>query len=160
MKITFIVDHTPQGHAPDRPSYKKDETYDLHISYAEKYKARGFAVDFDPRAERERRQQQERAEAERRVAEDAAALAAERDRKLLQEKADADRKTAEDAAALAAKLEARGKILIPADLSILDYPALRDLAQSLSDDNVKNKDGALKAIEAERVRRISMGQQG
>jgi len=133
-KVTFIVDHTPQGHAPDRPSYKKDKSYDLHISYAEKYKSRGLAVDFDEKAERERRKQQERAEAER--------------------------KAAEDAAALAVKLEARGKILIPADLAILDWLALRDLAQSLSEDQIKNKDAALKAVETELARRNPTGQQG
>lgn len=127
MKITFITDHKVQQHDGKGPFYRAGESYDLHISYAEKYKNRGLAVDFDAKAERERRQQQE--------------------------KADAERKAADDAAALAAKIEARGKILIPTDLTILDFPALRDLAQSVSDQAIKSKDDALKAIEAEKVRR-------
>lgn len=72
-KITFIVDHTPQGHAPDRPTYKKGETHDLERSYAEKYKNLGYAVDFDAKADRARR---ERDAADRRAAEESAKLAA------------------------------------------------------------------------------------
>lgn len=45
-KITFLVDHTPQGQAPDRPTYKAGESYELDLSYAEKYKRRGLAVDY------------------------------------------------------------------------------------------------------------------
>lgn len=132
-KVTFIVDYTPQGHAADRPAYKKGETYDLHVSYAEKYKARGLAVDFDPKAERERQQQQERAETERRAAEEAAALAVEHDRKL---QTDADRKAADEAAAPAAERE------LP------------------SDDQVKNRDTTQKGINAEQPRRNPRGRQG
>lgn len=43
-KITFTVDHTPAGQAPDRQTYKAGETYDLEASYAEKYVRRGWAV--------------------------------------------------------------------------------------------------------------------
>jgi len=49
-KITFIVDHTPKGQSPDRPSYKAFETYDLEESYAEKYKRLGLAKDAEPPA--------------------------------------------------------------------------------------------------------------
>lgn len=45
-KITFVVDHTPKGDAPDRPTYKKGETHDLELSYADKYKRRGWAIDY------------------------------------------------------------------------------------------------------------------
>lgn len=51
MKITFKVDHTPKGQAPDRPSYKAGTTYDFSgpvgESYARKYLAHGLA---DPAA--------------------------------------------------------------------------------------------------------------
>lgn len=47
-KITFTVDHTPPGHAPNRPTYKAGETYDLEASYAEKYVRRGWAVPAVP----------------------------------------------------------------------------------------------------------------
>lgn len=127
MKITFTTDHKVQQHDGNGPHYKAGETYDLHFSYAEKYKNRGLAVDFDGKAERARKQQQDQA--------------------------DVDRKAADDAAALAAKLDARGKIIIPDDLSGLDFSSLRDLAQSVSDQTIKSKDDALKAIEAEKVRR-------
>lgn len=126
-KVMFTTDFTPKGQSPDIPTYKAGEIYDLERSYAEKYKRLGLAVDFDPKAAREREQQQRRVEA--------------------------DRKAAEEAAVLAAKLEGRGKILIPADLSILDWPALRDLAQSLSDEEIKSKNDAYKAIEVEKARR-------
>lgn len=127
-KITFIVDYTPQGHAPDRPTYKGGETYDLHISYAEKYVRLGLAKDFDP------------------VAAKAKAAAAAR-AKAEQEAADR----------MAAKLEQRGKVMIPADLSLLEWPGLRELAQSLSDDQIKDRDAALKAINAELARRAGQG---
>lgn len=42
-KITFVVDHTPAGQSPDRPTYKAGETYDIEASYAEKYVRRGWA---------------------------------------------------------------------------------------------------------------------
>lgn len=56
-------------------------------------------------------------------------------------------------ASYVAKLEARGKVLIPADLTLLEPRALIDLASSLSDDAVRNKDDAVKAIDAELARR-------
>lgn len=46
-KITFIVDHTPDGQAPNRPTYKAGETYDLERSYAEKYVRRGWAKPYE-----------------------------------------------------------------------------------------------------------------
>lgn len=45
MRITFVVDHKVQQHDGNGPAYKAGETYDLHVSYAEKYKRRGYAVD-------------------------------------------------------------------------------------------------------------------
>lgn len=59
-----------------------------------------------------------------------------------------------DAAKVAAKIEARGKIMIPIDLTKIDDADLIKLGQSLSDDPVKTKDDALKAIEAEKSRRV------
>ncbi|WP_158671931.1 hypothetical protein [Bradyrhizobium guangdongense] len=58
-----------------------------------------------------------------------------------------------DAAKAAARLEARGKVAIPDDISKLTDADLIKLGQSLSDDQVKTKDEALKAIEAETARR-------
>lgn len=58
-----------------------------------------------------------------------------------------------EAAKSVAKLEARGKIVIPDDVSKLTDADLIKLGQSLSDDQVKTKDEALKAIEAETARR-------
>lgn len=58
-----------------------------------------------------------------------------------------------DAAKAAAKIEARGKVAIPGDLSKVADADLIKLGQSLSDDQVKTKDDALKAIEAETARR-------
>lgn len=54
---------------------------------------------------------------------------------------------------LVAKLEARSKIVIPDLLQTLSDADLIRLGQSLSDDQVKTKEDALKAIEAEKVRR-------
>lgn len=65
----------------------------------------------------------------------------------------ASKKNETEVAAKAARLVARGKLTIPADLSKLKDPEIVELGQSLSDDLVKNKDDALKAIDAERARR-------
>lgn len=46
-KITFIVDHTPDGQAPNRPTYKAGETHDLERTYAEKYVRRGWAKPYE-----------------------------------------------------------------------------------------------------------------
>lgn len=67
--------------------------------------------------------------------------------------ADKNRDKIRNDAKLVAKLESRGKILIPADLQTLSDPDLIRLGQSLSDDQVKTKEDALKAIDAERTRR-------
>lgn len=70
------------------------------------------------------------------------------------EAADRARAKAEaDAAKASARLEARGKVALPDDLSKLADGDLIKLAQSLSDDQVKTKDDALKAIETEKARR-------
>lgn len=45
-KITFIKDYRPKGDDPAIPTYKAGETYDLELSYADKYKRRGYAVDY------------------------------------------------------------------------------------------------------------------
>ena len=45
-KITFTVDHKVQQHDGNGPEYKAGQTYDLHGSYAEKYKRLGYAVDY------------------------------------------------------------------------------------------------------------------
>lgn len=58
-----------------------------------------------------------------------------------------------EAAKAAARLDARSKIAIPGDLSKVADADLIKLAQSLTDDQVKTKDEALKAIEAETARR-------
>lgn len=58
-----------------------------------------------------------------------------------------------EAAKAAAKLEARSKVIIPEDLSKLSASDVIKLAQSLSDDQIKTPDDALKAIGAEQVRR-------
>ena len=60
-----------------------------------------------------------------------------------------------EAAKNAAKMEARGKVMIPADLSTVADADLIKLAQPLGDDPVKTKDDALKAIEAEMGRRAA-----
>lgn len=122
-KITFLVDHTPKGQAPDRPTYKAGETHDLEQSYADKYVLRGLAKPFDPKAERERK-----------------------DREAAERKAHDD----------AAKLAARAAVVIPDNLPF-EFAALRDLAQSLTDDVVKSRDDAMKAIEAEKARRAALG---
>ncbi|MGE0290362.1 MAG: hypothetical protein AB7P16_29105, partial [Bradyrhizobium sp.] len=48
MKITFKVDHKPDGQAEDRPHYRAGETYEFKgrvaETYAEKYVRRGWAV--------------------------------------------------------------------------------------------------------------------
>jgi hypothetical protein len=59
-----------------------------------------------------------------------------------------------EAAKVVAKLDARGKIVIPDDLTKLADADLIKLGQSLSDDQVKTKDDALKAIETEKSRRV------
>jgi hypothetical protein len=58
-----------------------------------------------------------------------------------------------DAVRAAAKIEARGKIAIPDDLSKLNDGDLIKLGQSVSDDPVKTKDDALAAINVEIARR-------
>ncbi|MCK1693722.1 hypothetical protein [Bradyrhizobium sp. 144] len=58
-----------------------------------------------------------------------------------------------ESARAAARLEARGKIAIPDDLSKVADGDLIKLGQSLSDDMVQSKDDALKAIETEKARR-------
>ncbi|MCK1676631.1 hypothetical protein [Bradyrhizobium sp. 150] len=58
-----------------------------------------------------------------------------------------------EAARAAARLEARGKITIPDDLSKVADGDLIKLGQSLSDDQVQSKEEALKAIETEKARR-------
>ncbi|WP_027517864.1 hypothetical protein [Bradyrhizobium sp. WSM1417] len=58
-----------------------------------------------------------------------------------------------DTTRAAARLEARGKIVIPDDLSTLADADLINLGRSVSDDQVKTKDDALKAIETEKARR-------
>lgn len=58
-----------------------------------------------------------------------------------------------EAAKAAAKLDARGKIAIPTDLSKVADADMIKLGQALTDDQVKTKDEALKAIEAETARR-------
>jgi hypothetical protein len=65
----------------------------------------------------------------------------------------ARKKNEAEVAAKAARLEARGKIAIPFDLSKLKDAEIVELGQSLSDEMVKNKDDAFKAIEAEKSRR-------
>jgi len=45
-KITFTVDHKVQQHDGNGPEYKAGQSYDLHGSYAEKYKRLGYAVDY------------------------------------------------------------------------------------------------------------------
>ena len=62
-------------------------------------------------------------------------------------------KAESEAAKAAAKLEARGKIVIPDNLLTLADGDIIKLGQSLSDDQVKTKDDALKAIETEKARR-------
>lgn len=70
---------------------------------------------------------------------------AERERK--------EREAAEQrAAAEAAKIAARAAVVIPAELPF-EFAALRDLAQQLSDDAIKSREDAVKAIEAEKARR-------
>lgn len=56
-KITFVVDYTPKGQAPDRPTYKAGETYDLEASYAEKYVRRGWAEPAAQKPARTRKQE-------------------------------------------------------------------------------------------------------
>lgn len=58
-----------------------------------------------------------------------------------------------EATRTAAKIEARGKVVIPDDLSKLAAADVIKLAQSLSDDQIKTPDEALKAIDAEKARR-------
>ncbi|MBN9007249.1 MAG: hypothetical protein J0H40_17765 [Rhizobiales bacterium] len=60
-----------------------------------------------------------------------------------------------EAAKAAAKLEARGKIAIPADLTKIADADLIKIGQSVSDEPaaIKTKDDALKAIAAEQARR-------
>ncbi|MGY3366172.1 hypothetical protein ACVWZL_003297 [Bradyrhizobium sp. GM2.4] len=58
-----------------------------------------------------------------------------------------------DVSRAASKLEARGKIVLPDDLSKVTDGDLINLGQSVSDDQVKTKDDALKAIETEKARR-------
>lgn len=72
-KVTFLVDHTPKGQAPDRPHYRAGEVHTLETSYADKYIGRGLAVDHDPKAERQRKESQD---ADRLAAEQARKLAA------------------------------------------------------------------------------------
>lgn len=47
MKLTFKSDFTPDGQAPNRPSYKAGETYEfadpVSRTYAQKYLKRGLA---------------------------------------------------------------------------------------------------------------------
>lgn len=49
-KIEFVVDHKVQQHDGKGPEYKAGQVYDLHISYAEKYKRLGYAVDHVEKA--------------------------------------------------------------------------------------------------------------
>lgn len=65
----------------------------------------------------------------------------------------ARKKNDAEVAAKAAKLDARAKIAIPTDLSKLKDAEIIELGHSLSDEFVKNKDDAFKAIDAERARR-------
>jgi hypothetical protein len=58
-----------------------------------------------------------------------------------------------ETAKTAARLEGRGKIAIPDDLSQIAAGDVIKLAQSLSDDQIKTPDEALKAIETEKARR-------
>jgi hypothetical protein len=58
-----------------------------------------------------------------------------------------------DEAKAAARLQARTRIVIPADMLGMKDADLIQLGQSLSDDPVKTKDDALRAIEAEKARR-------
>jgi hypothetical protein len=48
MRITFTTDYTPDGQAPNRPTYKAGETYEFNGpvagTYGRKYVARGLAV--------------------------------------------------------------------------------------------------------------------
>ncbi|MBY9051604.1 hypothetical protein K7462_30455, partial [Pseudomonas fluorescens] len=120
MKVKMLV--TPPG---GRREFEKGETHDLEESYAKKFISRGWAEPADKAAERAAREEQERTIT-------AARAKAEQDAK---DKA---------AAQLAAKLEARGKIMIPADLSNMAAGDVIKLGQSLSDDPVKTPDDAVK----------------
>lgn len=104
-KITFIKNFTPKGQSADIPSYKAGETHDLHVSYAEKYVRLGMAKEFDAKAERRAKADDEaRARAEE---EAAAKLKADEDAKA---KADAEAKAkAEEEAAAKLKADADTK---------------------------------------------------
>ena len=45
-KITFIKDHKVIQGDGKGPHYRVGESYELELSYAEKYKRRGLAVDY------------------------------------------------------------------------------------------------------------------
>lgn len=45
-KVTFVKKHRPKGDDPAIPTYKAGESYELELSYAEKYKRLGLAVDY------------------------------------------------------------------------------------------------------------------
>ncbi len=45
-KITFTHDYRPKGDDPAIPTYKAGESHDFDLSYAEKYKRIGVAVDY------------------------------------------------------------------------------------------------------------------
>ncbi|EJN11843.1 hypothetical protein PMI42_04858 [Bradyrhizobium sp. YR681] len=129
MKVKMLV--TPPG---GRREFEKGETYDLEESYAKKFISRSWAEPADKAAERAAKEEQERS----------AATAKAKTEQEARDKA---------AAQLAARLEARGKIMIPADISNLSAGDVIKLAQSLSDDQIKTPDDAMKAIETEKARR-------
>lgn len=45
-KVTFVKDYRAKGSDPAIPAYKAGESYDLELSYADKYKRLGLATDY------------------------------------------------------------------------------------------------------------------
>lgn len=130
MKIKFIA--RPLG----RPEYKIGDEIEFNgpidEGYARKYIARGWAEDISPKVSV--------AEVESTEADDAAAAAA----------AEATRLQAE-----ADKLAERAAVVIPDNVAELPFADLRALAVQLTDETIRSKDDAIKAIEVEANRRAA-----
>ncbi|PWJ93538.1 hypothetical protein C8D77_101217 [Mesorhizobium loti] len=129
MKIKFTA--KPLG----RPEFKIGQELEFHgrdEAYGRKYIDRGWAEDITPPVSVTEVQSTEADEAAAAAAAEAARLQAEAD-----------------------KLKARSEVVIPDDVAELSFVDLRALAVQLTDEPIRSKDDAIKAIEIEANRRAS-----
>lgn len=163
-RITFIQTHKVQQHDGNGPEYKKGETYNLHPSYAEKYKRLGYAVDAAV--------EEAAATTIDGLRTDGPTLAVYVNAGYLAENYPPQGYAAVEDDDYRAELERRKKpasdpsrgdgndppsdqVEIPDNWRALEWPAMRSLAARLTPKPVKKEKDAVAAIEAELAKRAA-----